>query len=108
MQDAWTAYDRRTETKEERTTTRTTKRYTSNSSNVLEEVTPQILFLDTKPFVICTDELLQVDVLWFNLIFGLNFLKPVYFFQSSLFYQTSLSIELGCRDGAVLRALTSH
>ena len=26
-----------------------------------EEVTPQILFLDTKPFVISTDELFQVD-----------------------------------------------
>ena len=27
----------------------------------MEEVTPQILFLDTKPFVISTDELFQVD-----------------------------------------------
>ena len=48
-------------------------------------------------------------MLWFNLISGLNFLKPVYFFQTSLFFfQTSSSIELGCRDGAVLRALASH
>ena len=31
LQDAWTAYDRRAETKEERKRTRTTKRYTSNS-----------------------------------------------------------------------------
>ena len=48
--------------------------------------------------------------MWFNLIFGLNFLKPVYFFQSSLFvfFQTSSNIEQGCRDGAVLRALASH
>ena len=38
-----------------------TKRYTINSSNVVEEVTPQILFLDTKPFVISTDELFQED-----------------------------------------------
>ena len=27
----------------------------------VEEVTPQILFLDTKPFVISTDVLFQVD-----------------------------------------------
>ena len=59
LQDAWTAYDRRAETKEERK--RTTKRYTSNSLKLVEEVTPQILFLDTKPFVISTDELFQVD-----------------------------------------------
>ena len=61
LQDAWAAYDRRTETKEERKRTRTTKRYTSNSLNLVEEVTPQILFLDTKPFVISTDELFPVD-----------------------------------------------
>ena len=59
LQDAWTAYDRRAETKEERKRTR--KRYTSNSLKLVEEVTPQILFLDTKPFVISTDELFQVD-----------------------------------------------
>ena len=58
---AWTAYDRRAETKEERKRTRMTKRYTSNSLKLVEEVTPQILFLDTKPFVISTDELFQVD-----------------------------------------------
>ena len=57
LQDAWTAYDRRAETKEERKRTRTTKRYTSNSLKLVEEVTPQILFLDTKPFVISTDEI---------------------------------------------------
>ena len=61
MQDAWTAYVRRTETKEERKRTTTTKRYTSNSLKLVEEVTPQILFLDTKPFVISSDELFQVD-----------------------------------------------
>ena len=61
LQDAWTAYDRRAETKEERKRTRTTKRYTSNSLKLVEEVTPQILFLDTKPFVISRDELFQVD-----------------------------------------------
>ena len=49
------------ETKEERKRTRTAKRYTSNSLKLVEEVTPQILFLDTKPFVISTDELYQVD-----------------------------------------------
>ena len=41
--------------------TRTTKWYTSNSLKLVEEVTPQIFFLDTKPFVISTDELFQVD-----------------------------------------------
>ena len=46
---------------EERKRTRTTKRYTSNSLKLVEEVTPQILFLDTKPFVISTDKLFQVD-----------------------------------------------
>ena len=47
--------------KEERNRTKTTKRYTSDSLKLVEEVTPQILFLDTKPFVISTDELFQVD-----------------------------------------------
>ena len=61
LQDAWTAYDRRAETKEERKRTRTTKRYTSNSLKLVEEVTPQILFLNTKPSVISTDEIFQVD-----------------------------------------------
>ena len=42
LQDAWTAYDRRAETKEERKRTRTTKRYTSNSLKLVEEVTPQL------------------------------------------------------------------
>ena len=54
LQDAWTAYVRRTETKEERK--RTTKRYTSNSLKLVEEAAPQIVFLETKP-----DELFQVD-----------------------------------------------
>ena len=45
LQDAWTAYDRRAETKEERKRTRTTKRYTSNSLKLVEEVTPQFFFL---------------------------------------------------------------
>ena len=35
LQDAWTAYGRTTETKEERKRTRTTKQYTSNSSNLV-------------------------------------------------------------------------
>ena len=56
--DAWTTYDRRTEMKEERK--RATKQYNSNSSNFVKEVTPQILFLDTKPFVIFTVDLPQV------------------------------------------------
>ena len=46
LQDTWTAYDRRAETKEEKKRTRTTKRYTSNSLKLVEDVTPQILLLD--------------------------------------------------------------
>ena len=61
LDGSWPAYVRRTETQEERKRTRTTKRYTSNSLKLVEEVTPQILFLDTKPFVISTHELFQVD-----------------------------------------------
>ena len=61
LQDAWTAYDRRTETKEERKRMRRTKRYTSNSLKLVEEVTPQILFLDAKLFVVSMDELFQVN-----------------------------------------------
>ena len=44
----------RTETREERKRKRkkTSKQHTSNSSNLVEEATPQILFLEAKPFVI--------------------------------------------------------
>ena len=49
------------EQKRKRKRTRTTKPYTSNSLKLVEEVTPQILFLDTKQFVISTDELFQLD-----------------------------------------------
>ena len=51
----------RTETKGERNRTTTTKQNTSNSSYLLEEVTPQILSLGTKPFVIFTDAFFKVD-----------------------------------------------
>ena len=51
----------RTETKGERKRTTTTKQNTSNSSNLAKEVTPQILPLVTKPFVIFTDALFKVD-----------------------------------------------
>ena len=51
----------RKETKGERKRTTTTKQNTSNSSYLLEEVTPQILSLGTKPFVIFTDALFKVD-----------------------------------------------
>ena len=44
----------RTEMKVERKRTSTTKRNTSNSSYLVEDVTPQILSLGTKPFVIFT------------------------------------------------------
>ena len=35
--------------------------YLGITLKLVEDVTPQILFLDTKPFVISTDELFQVD-----------------------------------------------
>ena len=60
----------RTETKGERTTT--TKQNTSNSSYLVEDVTPQILSLGTKPFLIFTDALFKVDAYfkrWFNRFF---------------------------------------
>ena len=47
--------------RKKRERTRTTKPYTSNSLKLVEEVTTQIPFLDTKPFVISTDELFQVS-----------------------------------------------
>ena len=50
-----------TETKGRRKRTTTTKQNTSNGSYLLEEVTPQILSLGTKTFVIFTDALLKVD-----------------------------------------------
>ena len=78
LQDAWTAYERRTETKEERKRTRTTKRYTSNSLKLVEEVTQPILFLDTKPFVIPTDELfkwMHISKKWFSLFFLCSVMK---------------------------------
>ena len=37
------------------------ERQNGNSFKSVEEVTPQIVFLDTKPFVISTAELFQVD-----------------------------------------------
>ena len=51
----------RTETKREQKRKTTTKQNTSNSSHLVEEVTPQILSLGTKPFVIFTDALFNVD-----------------------------------------------
>ena len=50
----------RTETKGERKGTTTTKQNTSNSLYLVEEVTPQILSLGTKLFVIFTDALSSV------------------------------------------------
>ena len=51
-----------------------------------------------------------VYLLWFNMFFGLNFLKPVYFFQTNLFFffQTSSIIEVECKDDAVVRTLASR
>ena len=51
----------RTETKGERKRTTRTKQNTSNSSYLLEEVTPKMLSLGTKPFVVLKK--------WFNRFF---------------------------------------
>ena len=51
----------RTERKGERKRTTRTKQNTSNSSYLVEELTPQILSLCTKPFVIFTDALFMVN-----------------------------------------------
>ena len=51
----------RTETKGVRKRTTTTKQNTSNSSYLVEEVTPQILSLGTKPFFTFTNALFKVD-----------------------------------------------
>ena len=51
----------RTETKGERKRTTTTKQNTSNSSYLVGEVTPLVLSLGTKLFVIFTDALFEVD-----------------------------------------------
>ena len=51
----------RTETKGKQKRTTTTKQNTSNSSYLVEEVTPQILSSGTSPFVIFTDALFKVD-----------------------------------------------
>ena len=45
-----------------------TKQYTSNSSNLVEEVTPQFFFLDNKPFVILKDALFKVDSYFSKLV----------------------------------------
>ena len=58
----------RTETKEEQKRTTTTKQNTSNSSYLVEDVTPQILSLGSKPFIF-TDALflcsgMKLEFLW--------------------------------------------
>ena len=51
----------RTETKGKRKRMITSKQNSSNRSYLVEEVTPQILSLGTKQFVIFTDALFKVD-----------------------------------------------
>ena len=65
----------RTETKGERKRTATTKQNTSNSSYLMQEVIPQILFLGTKPFVIFKK--------WFNRFFLCSGMKIVFFLSST-------------------------
>ena len=58
----------RKETQGERKRTTTTKQNTSNSSYLVEEVTPQILSLGTKPFVIFMDALFKVDAYFLKVV----------------------------------------
>ena len=69
LQDAWKAYVRRTETKEERK--RTTKWYPSNSLKLVEEVIPQILFLDINRllFLQMSYEWMHISKTWFSRFF---------------------------------------
>ena len=87
LQDAWTAYDRRTETKEERKRTTTTKRYTSNILKLVEEVTLQILFLDTKPFVILRMSYfkwMHISKKWFSRFFLCSGMKLEFFLLAGI------------------------
>ena len=63
----------RTETKGEQKRMTTTKQNTSNSTYLLEEVTPQILSLGTKPFVIFKK--------WFNRFFLVQEGKSIFYCQ---------------------------
>ena len=58
----------RTEAKGEGKRTTTTKQNTSSSSNLVEEVTPQILTLGTKPFVFFADAILKSDLIGFSFV----------------------------------------
>ena len=68
----------RTETKGERkrTTTTKVKQNTSNSSNLVEEVTPQILSLSSKPYVIFKK--------WLNRFFLCSGMKIEFYCQLEL------------------------
>ena len=68
----------RTETKGERKRMRTRKQNTSNSSYLEEEVTRQIIFLGTKPLLIFTDALFQVDV--YSGLIGFSFVQKTRIF----------------------------
>ena len=72
----------RTETKGERKRTTTTKQNTVNSSRLLEEVTPQILSLGTKPFVIFKK--------WFNRFFLCSGMKSNFYCQLEVKKQASV------------------
>ena len=61
----------RTETQGERKRTTTTKQNTSNSPYLVQEVTPEILSLDTKLFVIFKK--------WFNRLFLCSGMKIDFF-----------------------------
>ena len=66
----------RTETKGERKRTTTTKQNARNSSYVVQEVTPQILSLGTKPFLIFKK--------WFNRFFRCSRMKSNFYCQLQL------------------------
>ena len=96
-------------TGEERKRTKMTKQFTSNSSNLVEEVTPQILFLDTKLEVDITkvnkQELLDLENQHYKEILEANsHLKGVRMDDDDTKDRLPVHIILGANDFAKIRA----
>ena len=63
---------------------------------------PTKLYYDRPKIVTCVEMKGLVCMLWFNLIFGWNCLKPVYFFQTSLLFSNQFNYWNRCKDGKSL------
>ena len=74
----------RTETKGEGKRTTTTKKNTSNSSYLVQEVTPQILSLCSKPFVIFKK--------WFNWFFLCSGMKIEFLLSTGISQSQNFSV----------------